>query len=261
MSKNKTLWEDWLTKYAKVQQNMRNSESFTDSEGLFDDLIEFTQETWGAREIRPGRQSVTGLLKVSPDQPQIPFESSLERDFAILMSGREGVLSIEAQPVTIRYLDELGKKHIYTPDFLVTHKTNYGHPALHSMLVEVKYQSDLNGPEQPNLLAKFKHAQRWAEFKGWSFAVYSEAEIRNAELDRARELLPFRFTKSSRPVQLAIAQIMKAHSPRTIGEVTGLLSNQFAVAVVQDEIRKMLATHQLFADFEVPLDTDLTIFL
>lgn len=261
MIKNKDLWEDWLTKYAKIQQNMRNSENFTDAESLFDDLVEFTQETWGAREIRPGRQSVTGLLKVSPDQPQIPFESSLERDFAILMSGRQGVLSIEAQPVTIRYLDELGKQHIYTPDFLVTRRKSRTEPAFHSMLVEVKYQTDLNGPEQPKLLTKFKHAQRWAEFKGWSFAVYSEVEIRTAELSRARELLPFRFIKSSRPIQLAIATLMRSQKSTTIGNITAQLSNQFEVPEVHAEVRKMLATHQLFADFDKPLDTDLAIFL
>ncbi|MEQ8391314.1 MAG: hypothetical protein RIB30_10010 [Thalassospira sp.] len=70
MNKNNELWVDWLTKYAKIQQNTRKLENFTESESLFDDLVEFTQETWGAREIRPGRQSVTGLLKVSPDQPK-----------------------------------------------------------------------------------------------------------------------------------------------------------------------------------------------
>lgn len=261
MSNNNVLWEDWLTKYAKIQRNVRKSESFTDAESLFDDLIEFTQETWGAREIRPGRQSVTGLLKVSPNQPQIPFESSLERDFAILMSNRLGVLSIESQPVTIRYLDEHGQQQIYTPDFLVTRRLNRAEAMLHSMLVEVKYQTDLDGPDQPKLLAKFRHAQRWAEFKGWSFAVYSEAEIRTKELNRARELLPYRFIKSSRPLQLAITALVKNHQPISIGDITAHFQNRFEVSAIQAEIRKMLATHQVFADSEKPLDTDLPIFL
>tara|TARA_E500000318_G_scaffold111801_1_gene131836 strand:- start:879 stop:1679 length:801 start_codon:yes stop_codon:yes gene_type:complete len=260
MNRNKDLWNDWFTKYETVTHNMRLDGCSTDAESLFEHLLEFTQETWGAREIRPGRQSVTGLLEASPDQTQMSFDCSLERDFAILMSGREGVLSIEAQPVTIRYLDEFGKQQVYTPDFLVTCRKSRADPTFLSMLVEVKYQTELNGPERPKLLTKFKHAQRWAEFKRWSFAVYSEAEIRTAELSRARELLPSRFIKSSRPIQLAIMALMKSQRSTTIGGITAQLTNQFELPEIHAEIRKMLATHQLFADYDSPIDADLVIF-
>ena len=46
MNKNNELWVDWLTKYAKIEQNTRKLENFTESESLFDDLVEFPQETW-----------------------------------------------------------------------------------------------------------------------------------------------------------------------------------------------------------------------
>lgn len=109
------------------------------------------------------------------------------------MTGRRGVFSIEAQPVTIRYLDDLGKERTYTPDFLITryrHELEQPESGLHTMLVEIKYTSDLNGKNQPTLLQKFKHAKQWAEFKGWSFSVFTEKEIEHQNLNALENSYP-----------------------------------------------------------------------
>lgn len=263
MRKNKDLWVDWLTKYETVIQNMRLSENYSLAESLFETLNDISAETRGAREIRPTDRSITGLLKVAPDQPQIPFESSLERDFAILMTGRRGVFSIEAQPVTIRYLDDFGKERTYTPDFLITryrHELEQPESGLHTMLVEIKYTSDLNGKNQPTLLQKFKHAKQWAEFKGWSFSVFTEKEIRTSELERTRELLPYRFLESETPIERAVYLFVRRHKVTTIRKIADALHN-FSAEQVHTEVLKMLATHQLFADYKSRLDADLSIYL
>ncbi|WOI08951.1 TnsA endonuclease N-terminal domain-containing protein [Thalassospira lucentensis] len=263
MSKNKGLWVDWLTKYETETQNMRLGKNYSLAESFFEILDDISAETRGAREIRPTDRSITGLLKVAPDQPQIPFELSLERDFAILMTGRRGVFSIEAQPVTIRYLDDLGKERTYTPDFLITryrHELERPESGLHTMLVEIKYTSDLDGKNQPTLLQKFKHAKQWTEFKGWSFSVFTEKEIRTSELERARELLPYRFLDSDTPVEFAIDLFVQQHKVATIRQITDALHN-FSEEQVHTEVLKMLATHQLFADDESRLDADLSIYL
>lgn len=263
MSKNKDLWIDWITKHETVTQNMRLDENFSLAESLFDSLEEIASETRGTREIRPTDRSITGLLKVSPDQPHVPFESSLERDFAILMTGRMGVASIEAQPVTIRYLDEFGTERTYTPDFLVTryrHELEYRETGLHTMLVEVKYTSELEGKDQPALLQKFKHAKQWAESKGWTFGVFSENEIRTTELERARELLPYRFMLSDTRVERAVHRFVHFNKLVTIKEIATALDN-FSAEQVHTEVLKMLATHQLFADYKSKLDTDLSVYL
>jgi len=263
MHKNKDLWIDWITKYETVTHNMRLDENFSLAESLFDSLEEIASETRGTREIRPTDRSITGLLKVSPDQPHLPFESSLERDFAILMTGRMGVFSIEAQPVTIRYLDDFGKERTYTPDFLVTryrHELEHPDTGLHTMLVEVKYTSELEGKDQPALLQKFKHAKRWAEFKGWTFNVFSENEIRTAELERARELLPYRFLQSDTPVERAVRRFVRHNNGATIMEIASALDS-FSIEQIHTEVLKMLATHQLFADDKSRLDADLSVYL
>ncbi|MFX4226350.1 MAG: TnsA endonuclease N-terminal domain-containing protein [Porticoccaceae bacterium] len=263
MRKNKDLWIDWITKCEAVTENVRLDENVSLAENLFETLEDISSETRGTREIRPTDRSITSLLKVSADQSHVPFELSLERDFAILMTGRMGVVSIEAQPVTIRYLDELGKERTYTPDFLITryrHELEYRETGLHTMLVEVKYTSELQAKDQPALLQKFKHAKRWAESKGWTFSVYSENEIRTAELERARELLPYRFILSDTPVERAVRQFVRHNKGAKINEITSAL-DRFSKEQVHAEILKMLATHQLFADDKSKLDADLSVNL
>lgn len=257
----KSLWDDWLTKYAKRQQALRDAEDLTLAESLFEDLEELGKETCGSHEFRPGRVEIKDLLNERPDQSDIAFKSALERDFILLMSGRPSVASIEARPVTIRYMDDCGKEQIFVPNFLVTryrHELEYRETGFHNMLVEVKHSSELEGIQQPKLLQTFNDAKRWAEFKGWSFSVFTEKEIQTTELVRARELLPYRFTLSVVPIELAVCQYVRQNKEVTISEI-GKALDTFPFDQVRTEIFKMLATHQLIADFDQPLDDNLLI--
>jgi len=47
------------------------------------------------------------------------FESSLERDFLLLLDFDPEVVLYEEQPVTINYHDDQGRRRRYTPDVLV----------------------------------------------------------------------------------------------------------------------------------------------
>lgn len=216
------LWADWLTKHENRQQNMRIREKISMNEGVFD-LVQKLDSVGkpGSREIRPNHRSVTGLITPSKDHPQIPFESSLERDFVILISSRPRVLSIESQPITLRFLDDTERERSYTPDFLIsmnedplTGREQY----TSTMLVEIKYKEELERPK-PTLLQKFKYAKHWCEFRNFNFAVYTEEEIRTPELDRARFLMPHKFREQDIYLETQILEFMEEKQPLPIRNI------------------------------------------
>lgn len=251
MNKNRDLWDNWLLKRETAQQNTGFNENFSAAEQMFEQVSTFMQETFGSREIRPGVRSVTGLAKVAPDIPQIPFESTLERDFVFLAAGRPGVQVIESQPVTIRYYDEFQHEKVYTPDYLVVYRQPGPNAAGHklvTLLVEIKYLEDLTGPDSPKLLAKFGHAKRWAELRGWHFAVFTEQEIRTPELERTRMLTPYRFEQSMDKLQFEIDLLIRSRGTVTIGEILTHDFPNYTEAQVRKEILRMLAANQVYSD-------------
>ena len=94
-----------------------------------------------ARVIPMNYRNITGsvsLKQTKQSRTSIAFESSLERDFISLLDASDDVISIEEQPVTIRYtLPNEQRSRTYTPDTLFTHKSGS------KVLCEVKYRTDL----------------------------------------------------------------------------------------------------------------------
>lgn len=115
------------------------------------------------------------------------FESSLERDFILLLEADPVVLDYIEQPLSIQY-SPTDKRFKYTPDFLVT----FDHPLLkRNILYEIKYLSELNKKED-DFFSKFSAAKEYANEKGWDFEVLTENEIRTPYLENARFLLNYR---------------------------------------------------------------------
>lgn len=113
------------------------------------------------------------------------FESTLERDFLVLLEFSPEVDQFEVQPVTIEWLNDQGKQRKYTPDVLVSYVS--GNPPT---LFEVKYRSDLK-KDWVVLRPKFKAAIHYAKAQGWRFRIVTEVEIRTPYLANAHFLLPF----------------------------------------------------------------------
>jgi hypothetical protein len=122
----------------------------------------------------------------------VGFESSLERDLLLLCEFDLNVARYEEQPVCIEYVDENGTSRTYTPDLLITYRSDIV-PAkwMRPILGEVKYRADLKG-DWPNLRRKFKAGRVFAQERGWEFRVLTETDLRTPLLDNARFLLPFR---------------------------------------------------------------------
>ncbi len=138
------------------------------------------------RKIPKNYSNVTGIAAHSKAQGQAMFESTLERDFLMLLEFDKKVDSFEVQPIKLEWLNEHDKSRSYTPDVLVYYKNGKQIPTL----FEVKYRSDIKKNWQV-LKPKFKAAIRFCKENGWKFKLITETEIRTAYLESVKFLLPF----------------------------------------------------------------------
>ncbi|MBC7905926.1 MAG: TnsA endonuclease N-terminal domain-containing protein [Rhodospirillaceae bacterium] len=125
---------------------------------------------------------MTGRMPIAGQQA-VTFESTLERDFALVTQFQKGFRSLEEQPVRIP-IPAPGRSYI--PDFLV----NWADPR-EADLVEVKHLADLEA-DKDRLTIKFAAAEKFARTRGWRFIVATERDIRTPLLANAKFLLPFR---------------------------------------------------------------------
>src|SRR6266699_1506223 len=77
------------------------------------------------RSVPKNYRSLTGLIPNTRTQSMTAFESSLERDFLLLLDFDPDVEFYEEQPVKITYHDESGRRRIYTPDVLVRYRIDH----------------------------------------------------------------------------------------------------------------------------------------
>lgn len=88
----------------------------------------------------PTRRITRSPVKVTGTAPDGQgFESTLEEDFFVLLRFNPLVVSFEAQPVTVEWLDEAQKIRSYTPDVLVRYRIDMAESATWPpILCEVK---------------------------------------------------------------------------------------------------------------------------
>src|SRR5271157_6189908 len=96
------------------------------------------------RKIPKSSQRVISLVVDSKRDNATKAESSLERDFYVLMRYDLNVLKYEGQPVMVPYRDKEGVDRNYPPDALVEFRTDI-EPAkgMRPWLCEIKYEEDL----------------------------------------------------------------------------------------------------------------------
>lgn len=141
-----------------------------------------------ARKIPKNYRSITGFVALSDGSETKGFESSLERDFLILLDFDITVHRFDEQPVKIIYADDEGRERTYTPDVLVRYRNDFSHIRhRRPCLYEVKYREDL-AKGWKKFRPKFKAAVRYAKNNGWNFKIVTEREIRGPYLDNAKFL-------------------------------------------------------------------------
>lgn len=138
------------------------------------------------RKIPKNYSNVTGIAAHSKSEGQAMFESTLERDFLMLLEFDNNVERFEVQPIKLEWQNDLGKFRSYTPDVLVYYKQSKHKPTL----FEVKYRDDIN-KNWSKLKPKFKAAIRFCKENNWKFKLITEVEIKTAYLESVKFLLPF----------------------------------------------------------------------
>ncbi|MBI3239961.1 MAG: Tn7 transposase TnsA N-terminal domain-containing protein, partial [Flavobacteriia bacterium] len=126
--------------------------------------------------------SLSGAVSSMKNQKHIWFESSLEKDFALMLEYHPSVKVYIEQPITIEYnLDD--KTRVYTPDFLI----HFNEDSVKPWLCEIKYRDDLT-INFSKYKARFKAAKRYCDEQGWEFKIISEFDIRTDLLDNLKFL-------------------------------------------------------------------------
>jgi hypothetical protein len=186
--------------------------------------------TQPARVIGTSRRSLTGRVAIGG--LSIPFESSLERDFLVLLDFDPTVVDVRGQPIRIDYVDSVGRSRHYTPDFLVEYDEG------DVVLYEVKYRSTLR-EEWALLKPKFRGARKYAKARGWRFSIITDQEIRGtAMLANARFLRPYR----DRPRDEGIEE----HLVRTLAILGEVTPEALLVAAYRSLENRMMAVPWLW---------------
>lgn len=206
------------------------------------------------RPIPPNNRSTTGRAYSWKMDRMVAYESSLERDLITLCEFDVNVRRYEEQPVRIDYVDEENVARHYTPDLLITYRSDIVPGAwMRPRLCEVKYREDLRG-DWRNLRRKLKAARQYALSRGWEFQVVTEVEVRTAYLDNVRFLLPYRArpvdADNERLLQRWIAELRET-TPEALLAVCRREREQRAILI--PSLWRMIAVQGIWCDLGLPL--------
>lgn len=206
------------------------------------------------RKIKPTRRSVSGIYSFR-GETAVPFESTLERDFIIRKEFNQSVLDIIPQPCQIPFTTKNGRKHIYTPDFLVYYRLgNRAYPDFpRPVLIEVKPELEWR-KHWREWLPKWKAAYRFAQDRDWVFHIQDESRIRDQTLANIQFLE--RYKRMNFPLEESLWVISNL---REMGSAPFhfLLARHFMGIYRAQGIAHLwhlLATRQLECDISRPLN-------
>ncbi|WP_408034619.1 TnsA endonuclease N-terminal domain-containing protein [Tenacibaculum aestuarii] len=142
------------------------------------------------REIKLKKFSLSGQITSQKNNSIIQFESSLERDYSILLEFQPNIKCYLEQPMIINYKEgKRGRKYI--PDFFVQELDS----EINGRVVEVKYQKELF-EKRDILKCKFEAARKFCFENNLKFEVVTENEIRTEYLKNCKFLWKYRFNNS-----------------------------------------------------------------
>ena len=209
------------------------------------------------RKLRTSRRSLTGLV-VTDSKGPASFESSLERDWLIVLDFDPNVRAIQVQPFTLFY-DFGDRSSRYTPDVLV--EVGKAGQDNSTIVYEVKYADDLR-THWAKYKPRFKAALRYCKQNGWGFKIVTERQIRTPLLQNARFLRRYRAQPAH---QVTCEQLI--YTMRALGKTTpqALLAAAYWSADARlgalSMVWKMVACRQIAADLDLPLTMSSSIWL
>lgn len=183
------------------------------------------------------------------------FESSLERDFLVLLDFNRQVQSFRTQPVTIHYR-YAGRERRYTPDVFVLYFGNQP-----PIFYEVKYREDLRR-DWHKLRPGFKAAIKFAKRERARFRVVTEKEIRTPLLSNIKFLRHCRNQPAPESIEQQVVRTLAA-----LGESTPEMVMKAAFRDDQHRLHalsalwRMVATGRIEAELETPLSMKTPIWV
>ncbi len=214
------------------------------------------------RTVPKNYRSLTGLVPNTRTQSMTAFESSLERDFLLLLDFDPDVEFYEEQPVKITYHDDRGRRRTYTPDVFVRYRTDRlqaQHTQPH--LCEVKYRDDLR-QHWAEYRPKFRVAQRYARQRGWRFRVVTERHIRTPYLDNVKFLRSYQtipINERYRTQFLHALSALKETDPASL--LTATSQDRWQQAQMLPMLWQLIARREVGTDLAQPLTMQSRIWL
>ena len=206
------------------------------------------------RTIPKNYRNLTGLVPNTRTSGMTAFESTLERDFLLLLDFDPDVEFFEEQPVKIIYHDAHGQRRTYTPDVLVRYRPHRSQtPQTKPALYEVKYCDDLR-QHWAEYRPKFRAAQCYARQQGWRFHVVTERHVRTPYLENVKFLRPYRtlpINDSYRTQLLSALATLEATDPASL--LAAVFQDRWQQAQLLPMLWQLVATRQIGTDLEQPL--------
>ena len=208
------------------------------------------------RLLRTSRRSLTGRVTLG-DGGVADFESSLERDWLLVLDFDPRVQALQVQPFSLHY-EHQGVTRRYTPDVRADYRLGSG---VVTVVYEVKPSEELRA-NWSAYRPRFKAAVRYCRDHGWRFRLMTERHIRTALLDNARFLRRYRALPEQ---DLYVQQLL--YTLHALGTTTP--QTLLAAAYWAEESRmaalpmlwKLIANRRLGADLHVPLTMSAPIWL
>jgi hypothetical protein len=201
------------------------------------------------------RRSLTGLIASRKNSRMVASESSLERDFMLLLDFDRDVDRYEEQPVKIEYRDAKGSKRTYTPDVLVYYRQDISPEKLNSpLLCEVKYRKDLFENWKDNK-PKIRAGRAYAREQGWRFQIFTEREIRTPYLENARFLRQYlRIDPDTNNRNLLLETIRQLYETDPDSLLLAIHQDRLKRAELLPTLWHLLAVGMIEADLTQPLN-------
>jgi hypothetical protein len=206
------------------------------------------------RRVSKNSRSLTGLVPNTRTSSMTAFESSLERDFLLLLDFDPDVEFYEEQPVQIVYYDDTGRRRTYTPDVFVRYRpASSPTTSTKPLLCEVKYREDLR-QHWTVYRPKFRAAQRYARQQGWRFRLVTERHVRTPYLDNVKFLRPYRALPVNAHHQSQLLDTLlglREAEPATL--LAAVSQDRWHQAQLLSTLWQLVATRQVHTDLGQPL--------
>lgn len=181
----------------------------------------------------------------------VQFESFNERRLLYRWDRDPEVMDYRSQPERFEFLDEDGKVHHYTPDFMVWRRDR---------TIEIHEVTLKSRRSQKNIQRRERAAEHICRARGWRYIVHTEEDLpQGHEISNLMALSRFRPTGyANAAITQAVLSYLSGHSPAKVEDVLACVTVEPSLprSEVRSVLCHMLWHGQVLADLCKPLFVD-----